>query len=157
MNDIENLLWAKKGEVNGRLVWLPLKNHLQDTMEVIGWLWNHWLSDGQRDYIERNVCEGYYANIECFIRFLGGIHDIGKATPAFQIQRGYAYSEDLDEYLLNRLEQAGLTGIYDLQLASRRSSHHSLAGQCILQWAGVREDIASIIGSHHGKPVDNII
>lgn len=157
MNDIENLLWAKKGEVNGRLVWLPLKNHLQDTMEVIGWLWDHWLSDGQRDYIERNVCEGYYANIECFIRFLGGIHDIGKATPAFQIQRGYAYSEDLDEYLLNRLEQAGLTGIYDLQLASRRSSHHSLAGQCILQWAGVREDIASIIGSHHGKPVDNII
>ena len=88
--------------------------------------------------------------------FLAGIHDFGKCTPAFQTQKGYQNSQDLDIALLNRLEQAGLIGISSLNLdmAARKRSHHTVTGEYLLQYFGVQQDIASVIGAHHGKPVD---
>ena len=44
-------LWAKKKEKDGIFYWLSLKRHLEDTREVMGLLWEHWLSEGQRAYI----------------------------------------------------------------------------------------------------------
>ena len=41
-------LWAKKKEKDGIFYWLSLKRHLEDTREVMGLLWEHWLSEGQR-------------------------------------------------------------------------------------------------------------
>lgn len=43
----KNLLWAKKKEEDGQLLWLPLSQHLEDTSFVAGCLWEHWLSQGQ--------------------------------------------------------------------------------------------------------------
>ena len=35
-----------------------------------------------------------------------------------------------------------------------RDSHHTIMGEYLLRDFGVRQDIASIIGAHHGKPTD---
>lgn len=154
MEDYQTL-WAKKTEKDGRFFWLPLMQHLQDTMQVAGWLWNHWLSPGQRSWLVSNMQPADDLLAERLVCFLGAIHDLGKATPAFQIQQGYANSQDLDSLLLERLERAGFSGIAALELASPKSTHHSLAGEYLLTKYGLHEDIASMVGAHHGKPIDD--
>ena len=162
MNKAVGLLWAKKKEENSQFLWLPLMQHLDDTRNVAGLLWEHWLSDGQKKLIEASLEGGFQIDGDFQIdglgkrlaQFLAAIHDLGKATPAFQTQKGYANSEDLDIRLLEQLEQSGFKNISSLQLVSPRKSHHSIAGQYLLSSYGVREDIATIIGGHHGKPID---
>lgn len=148
-------LWAKKQDENGFLKWLPLTVHLRDTRQVAGLLWEHWLNDGVRQTVTRSLDEPDEERARTLVCFLGAVHDIGKATPAFQTQKGYANSPDLDRHLLERLERAGFGVLSGASLASPKESHHALAGQAILQAAGIRPDIASIVGAHHGKPVDD--
>ena len=93
-------LWAKKEEKGGCLCWLPLKIHLEDTMNVSRWLWNNWLSDNQRRFCINSISLPDEETAVNLAAFLGAIHDIGKATPVFQIQKGYNNSSDLDEMLL---------------------------------------------------------
>lgn len=154
-SDLNNL-WAKKKMENGRLLWLPLSQHLEDTRKVIGYLWEHWLSDGQKSLIENSWEVGAYEeNLgKRLAEFLAAVHDIGKATPVFQTKKGFLHSEDLDIQLLEKLERAGFIGISSLYLASPSYTHHSIAGQYLLSKFGVNEDIATIVGGHHGRPVD---
>lgn len=151
-----NALWAKKNDNNGRFSWMPLLAHLQDTMNAADFLWNHWLTEGQRAGVASQMQGGDEETAERLIKFLGGIHDIGKATPAFQTRRGYSSSEDLDEALLEKLELAGFRGIRDFNLILGKSTHHALAGAVILREMGARDDITSMIGGHHGKTVDSV-
>ena len=150
-------LWAKKEEKGGCLCWLPLKIHLEDTMNVSRWLWNNWLSDNQRRFCINSISLPDEETAVNLAAFLGAIHDIGKATPVFQIQKGYNNSSDLDEMLLEKLEQAGFLGISSLMLADPRSTHHSVAGEYLItKWFDVKNDIGSIVGGHHGKSVDDL-
>lgn len=149
-------LWAKKEEKNSQFYWLPLSVHLTDAMNVSRWLWNNWLSDSQRQFCINSINPSDEDKALNLAVFLGAIHDIGKATPAFQVQKGSNNSPDLDEMLLDKLEQAGFSGISSLILASPRSTHHSIAGEYILTHEfHVKEDIGSVVGGHHGKPVDD--
>ena len=113
MKHINDYFWAKKTEENSRLLWLPLTQHLEDTKNIAGLLWEHWLSEGQKVLIENSI--NVKSNIENqgkrLAQFLGAVHDIGKATPAFQTQKGYANSVDLDIQLLEKLERAGFLGL----------------------------------------------
>ena len=150
---------GEKKEQSGQFFWLPLTLHLKDTMGVMKFLWHHWVSEGQREIISRTLSDTGEVAMDIARRlacFLAGIHDFGKCTPAFQTQKGYQNSPDLDIALLNRLEQAELTGISSLNLdiAARKRSHHTVTGEYLLQYFGVQQDIASVIGAHHGKPVD---
>lgn len=149
-------LWAKKEERASRFFWLPLTTHLEDTMNVSRWLWTNWLSNRQREFCTQSIQpsdEEIAANLAAF---LGAVHDIGKATPAFQIQKGYSNSPDLDAMLLENLEQAGFRGISTLNLSYSKKSHHSIAGEYLLtEKFHVKNDIGSIIGGHHGKPIDS--
>lgn len=155
-NRLEMSLWAKKEEKESRFYWLPLRVHLTDTMNVSRWLWTNWLSDSQRMYCINSLSifdDDVALNLAAF---LGAIHDIGKATPVFQIQKGFNNSPDLDVMLLERMEQAGFMGISSLELTNPRESHHSIAGEYLLSNDfNVKDDIGSIIGGHHGKPVDD--
>ncbi|WP_311517147.1 CRISPR-associated helicase Cas3' [uncultured Megasphaera sp.] len=145
-------LWAKKNECKGLLKWLPLRQHLTDAWFVMGFLWDTWVCDGQKEEL-RNACgQLSREKIKLVLQFIAYIHDIGKATPVFQIMKGYGYSSDLDTVLLEKMERGGFTGISSLTLHDRL--HHTLTGQAILLRLGVREDIASIVGGHHGKPLD---
>ena len=143
-----SFLWAKKKEQNGQFFWLPLTLHLKDTMGVMDFLWHHWVSEGQKEIIIHALSdtgEEVADTAQRLACFLAGIHDLGKCTPVFQTQKGYQNSPDLDIALLNRLEQAGLTGISSLNLdmAARKRSHHTVTGEYLLQYFGVQQDIAS--------------
>ncbi|MCD8110613.1 MAG: CRISPR-associated helicase Cas3' [Clostridiales bacterium] len=150
--DLCMALWAKKVEYQANGEWLPLLQHLEDTSRVCGFLWDHWLCDGQRRIISGNHGQDTGRQV---ILFLGAIHDLGKATPVFQI-KGSRIRSDLDFELLDRLEMAGARGISNLKLANARESPHNIAGEALLKRLDDRfqrtEDISSIIGGHHGRP-----
>ncbi|MFD1485499.1 CRISPR-associated helicase Cas3' [Lacticaseibacillus baoqingensis] len=142
-------LWAKKRSEDGHEYWLPLVAHLNDTMRVIHWLANNWLADGQRDWLAQSLGD---EGVDRLVNFLGFTHDIGKATPAFQIKPSYDGNQSLDQELLEQLMRAGFSGLADTALASERQSPHALAGEAILEHFGVPAAIGAIIGGHHGKP-----
>lgn len=143
-------LWAKKNVQDGQPMWLPLIVHLMDTKNVIGWLYNHWIDDGQREVMRENFDSE--EELLKFVRFLGAVHDIGKATPAFQTKKSYIRDDELDDYLVRRLVESGLDGLDSVELGDRRRSPHNLAGEALLYNWEVSEEICAIIGGHHGKP-----
>lgn len=154
--DDYKMLWAKKSDKGEIFQWLPLYVHATDTMNVMVQLWNHWICEGQRKYITRGM--GYHDS-DCaqnIVMFLAWIHDIGKATPAFQTQKRGRYFSDLDLQLLEKLESVGFQDIKNLKLASAKLSHHTIAGEYILYLRGINNDIGSIIGGHHGRPIESL-
>lgn len=159
-----HFLWAKKNNDAGQFYWLPLLVHLQDTIGVMRFLWTHWMSRGQRQIIQNGLTcsdtlenrEEIAINLACL---LAALHDIGKCTPVFQTQCGFGsnQAEDLDMALLERLEQAGLSGIRSCNYSPdvRKRAHHTRTGAYLLITLGINLDISSIINAHHGKPVDD--
>lgn len=65
------------------------------------------------------------------------------------------YSPELDINLLNKLENIfeNITEFNESKPNSLKFKHN-IAGQTLLCSYGVKDDISSIIGGHHGKPVD---
>ena len=51
MNKIIENLWAKKRSDENGQFWLPLLIHLKDTKNVINFLYNHWISEGQKEIL----------------------------------------------------------------------------------------------------------
>lgn len=157
MNRPERSLWAKKQDKSGQYEWLPLTQHLDDTLCIAGLLWEHWLADGQKQLVldlfsaeDRDREE----KAKGLVQFIAAVHDLGKATPAFQIKRGHSNVADLDAQLLEKLEQQGYQNLSSMLFSSIDKSPHALAGQYLLTMHGIRNDIASVVGAHHGKPVD---
>lgn len=149
-------LWAKKSDRNG-LYWLPLIQHLEDTRQICGLLWEHWLSEGIKEFVVNSIENGTDEKAKNLVMFLGAIHDIGKATPSFQAKEGFGNSADLDIRLKENLEKDGFKGISTFNLSNYNKTPHSLAGQSLLELHGVNICISSIVGSHHGKPSDSHI
>lgn len=153
MRDLLDALWAKKEESSDQTEWLPLLQHLEDTSRVCGFLWDHWLSDGQKQTISVNNEEELGRQI---VVFLGAVHDLGKATPVFQIKGNRFQRSDLDIELLEKLELAGAKGISEFKPTNARESPHSIAGEALLELFDKRftspKDISSIVGGHHGRP-----
>lgn len=159
--------WAKKECKEGTPYWLPLFQHLDDTRLVSGLLWEHWLCQGQKRIITRGFSKqtGVQDLEEVDLlgkrvaMFLGAVHDIGKATPAFQMKKGYRNPVDLDLLLMEKLEREGFSGISTLILSAPAATPHTIAGQVLLHGYSQRfrnsEDIGSIVGGHHGKPIDH--
>lgn len=143
------ILWAKKRSEDGVHYWLPLIAHLIDTQNTINWLFNHWLSDGQRQFLAQRSSE---EDIEKLVKFLGFIHDVGKATPAFVTKKSFDGDGELDVEIMEKMVRNGFTGLDDLMLSVPRESLHARAGEAILNREGVSKSVAAIIGGHHGRP-----
>lgn len=152
--DINNKLWGKKKVSTNGLYWLPLKQHLIDTQNVTLLLWEHWLDESQKKLIINSLDNKKEEIAKNLVGFLAGVHDIGKATPSFQMKESIPLSRDLDNALKEKLKTCGI----DLEkyiISDPNKSHHSLAGQVILENYGVDISISTIIGSHHGKPINS--
>ena len=131
---------AGKTDPENTSLWLPLWMHLWDTAGIMERLVRYWVPESTKRAMGFQDEEALLATA----RFLGGIHDIGKATVVFQVNILRALPE-----ARQRLET--LTSL-DCPVQNSRESPHARAGEAIL----LREDcpggIASIVGAHHGKP-----
>lgn len=145
-------LWAKKSNVNGSLLWLPLTVHMVDTASVARKLWNQWLPDGIRQMITNGMIgEGHEEPLQLLL-FLAAVHDLGKATPVFQAKQTFPLCYELDKRIEEGATAAGLPmrPIHDFINANKTT--HALATQVLLLHAGCHKNVAAVLGAHHGKP-----
>ena len=131
---------AGKTDPENPSLWLPLWMHLWDTAGIMERLVRQWLPESVKRAMGFEREEALLAHA----RFLGGIHDIGKATVAFQANILRTLPE-----ARQRLET--LTPL-DCPEQNRRESPHARAGEAVLLWDDCPGGIASIVGAHHGKP-----
>lgn len=147
--------WAKKSEsMSGLYKWLPLTQHLLDTQFVMLMLWRRWLSDKQKKIIEESLSNGDLDS-EKFIKFVALTHDLGKGIPAFQLKSVNSNLKDLDNILREKLELIGFEKLEDLKLPDMSKTKHAMASEVLLESYGVSEDVASIVGAHHGIPLSS--
>jgi len=146
-------LWAKKSR-NDATKWLPLRAHLADAAGIAKILWNHWISDGMKAVLVSDT--GTADEAEAFLVFLAAAHDIGKATPVFQAKPvDFHTSCDLDRYIAERTVAAGLPLKPYSTFTDARATPHALATELILSQNGASENVAVILGAHHGKPLNH--
>jgi CRISPR-associated endonuclease/helicase Cas3 len=145
-------LWAKKSSKDGNLLWLPLTIHMEDAVSVAKKLWNRWLSDGIKKVISSGISEADRA--EQLLIFLAASHDLGKATPVFQVKPAQPFCRELDDLLAEKLIAAGLPMRPRYDFANANKTPHALASQVLLNHAGCDGKVTAILGAHHGKPPD---
>ncbi|PSK61773.1 CRISPR-associated nuclease/helicase Cas3 [Micromonospora sp. MH33] len=149
LSETARLVWGKTNRDRG-LVSLPLFRHLADSADVAGLLWDVWLPVTVRQRIAGPL-PGGAGDGRILVRWLAGIHDIGKATPAFTWQVAPLRKEMRDHgFSFDRQVEAG-----------RLRAPHGAAGQIVLvDWLTGRhgwdpslaETYAVVVGGHHGVP-----
>ncbi|WKU07292.1 CRISPR-associated helicase Cas3' [Micromonospora sp. HUAS LYJ1] len=128
--------------------WLPLWRHLADAADVAGRLWDHWLSPAVRRRIADEL-PGGDPDARTLAVWLAGVHDIGKATPAFACQA---------PHLAEQMRHQGLRYDPELIRADRRYASHATAGHIVLvDWMQEQgwtdpHPYAIVVGGHHGIP-----
>lgn len=115
---------------------------------MAGLVWDRWLPESTKRVISEGFPEGP-ADGRLLLRWLAGVHDVGKLTPAFACQV---------PALADVMHDKGL----DLRNppANRRALPHGLAGQAELErfllglgWGRkVAQSYSIVVGSHHGVP-----
>lgn len=150
LSDAARSVWGKTDRKGtSQLGWLPLWRHLADAADVAGQLWDHWLSPATRRRIADEL-PGGDADGRTLAVWLAGIHDIGKATPAF-VEQAY--------HLALRMRDHGLDYQRELIRADRRYAPHATVGHILLaDWLSEEQDwpephpYAVVVGGHHGVP-----
>lgn len=142
--NIQEIPIAAKSDRRDGDQWLPLWMHANDCAGMMEWLWDKWLPEAER----RLLCADHSASdMKRLCRFLGLIHDIGKATPGFQ-REITAFLEEVRA----RLAAHG----YIVPALSQEKTPHALAGEAILRSLGCHASVAAVVGAHHGKPQSSV-
>ena len=152
MNPLEFLLCNYPGKFESAShKWLPFGTHSTDTAGVMRHLLNDWLPDNVKIALESRMGR---EELEKLVVFLALSHDIGKLTPVFA-SKITSNAPELKE----KLSSFGLTAYRPSNFPGRKQSPHAKAGEAILlRYAGgACREIASIIGSHHGKPQEQSV
>ncbi|MFJ1652371.1 CRISPR-associated helicase Cas3' [Streptomyces sp. NPDC088337] len=146
-------VWAKhERDSDG---WLPLWRHMEDSAAVAGRLWDEWLPLSVRRLIA-GALPGGEVDARRLMVWLAGVHDIGKATPAFACQVEQLAQGMRGHGLEMRSRQA--------MGADRRLAPHGLAGQVLLgEWLEERHgwtvkqtgQFTVAVGGHHGVPPEH--
>ncbi len=135
------VVWGKSKAQNSAHL---LLGHLLDTAAVGELVWDRFLSSAVKDRLDAH--SGGRGRL--FFSLLCGLHDVGKATPAFQMK---------DDALAERVRVAGL----DWRRLTRNQSrqwHHARAGAVIMRtytaeagWPReTRNWVWPLIAGHHG-------
>lgn len=157
LSPIAQSVWAKTRtdptQVPPLVGWLPLSQHLDDAAGVARHLWDEWAPRSVKEAIAKSV--GTEEAARDLLVWLAGVHDIGKASPAFAVQV---------DRLADGMRIAGLASdprIKDTE--ERRGARHELVGYlAVRDWLtaahgfdGERaEALASVVAAHHGRPAD---
>ena len=151
-------IWAKsvfRGDPNDHR-YLLLWQHLQDCAAVARRVWNDFLPDAVKEELIADL--GSERAAVGLVSFLAMIHDVGKASPAFEVQC---------DYLCDRVREHGLRvdeQFFASHKEERAEYRHELVGyQSLCQWfsrRGYQTDegsmangIAYVVGGHHGTCV----
>ncbi|MEW2132981.1 CRISPR-associated endonuclease Cas3'' [Streptomyces sp. NPDC005435] len=128
---------------------------MEDSAGVAGLLWDRWLPVAVRTLIAEAL-PGEEADGRVLAVWLAGVHDSGKATPAFACQVDGLADAMRDQGLEMRSRQA--------MGCDRRLAPHGLAGQSLLGewledrcgWAPGRTGQFTVaVGAHHGTPPEH--
>ncbi|HSY14372.1 MAG TPA: CRISPR-associated helicase Cas3', partial [Jatrophihabitantaceae bacterium] len=142
-------VWAKSNRETGG--WMPLWQHLDDSAAVAGQLWDEWLPAQVRHVISAALPDGQRDG-RLLLRWLAGVHDVGKVSPVFAVQVPRA---------ADAMRQQGLA--MPQSFVERTLLRHELAGHLILsrwlkqnyEWDSMRSGpFAIVVGGHHGLPPD---
>ena len=142
--------------------------HMADSSAVAFRLWDEWLPRSTKRVLSSFIEEG---TARSFFSFIAAVHDVGKATPAFQSQPCWVPCDGSVSSLMWLPEGAGLP--FPAGSCDSRGPNHAFSGQVILeqylndkmvgdtsaevssaQLADARKgarSIASIVGCHHGR------
>lgn len=134
-------LWGKLCR-KGTEKWLPLYMHMSDSAKVAEKLWETWVPDGVKAIIGGSVPRP----LELFV-FLSAAHDVGKATPVFQLTRkiyANAFSQAKERVHRARFPYR--------KISSPNAVPHSLASYAIAVREGMAKELAIVLGGHHGVP-----
>lgn len=148
-------IWGKSDRADNA-EWLPLYVHMSDSKESAERLWDMWVPEGIKSCIARS----FNSDIGLAKRaalFLAAVHDVGKATPVFQIKSwGGTSLGDEGHSLWWKPESAGLR----MQPGVERSRKpaHPIAGQKILEdymegvglCESLTQSFSTVVGGHHG-------
>lgn len=152
-------LWAKS-DYGANEMWLPLYVHMHDACSIARKLWDTWLPAGVSSYVadEMGLAPQDAGAAVCL---LAALHDVGKATPLFQVSAVRFGGMESECDLARKPRKAGLP--ISIGLYGRREPRHAASGQMVLEaclvedasWPrSVARSYASIIGAHHGEPAD---
>ena len=146
--------WAKLGTCSGVPGYHPLLWHMTDVAMVARELWHSVLSPAQREMLSGALGLGDSPDSAGrWCAFLAGLHDLGKASPAFQVQAERARDEVTD-----RLQRHGLR-IPVQHRPSHASASHGTVTAAILPAIlasgfaiprPVARGLGTIAGGHHG-------
>lgn len=130
-----------KSDPENRTHWLPFWIHSLDAAGVIEQLAREWLPASIFDYL----CAACGAEVLIpLLIFIALVHDIGKITFCFQSRIGDAagFSPFSEFVVLPK----------SLPFKKISGTPHALASEAILLECGCPPGVASMAGSHHGKP-----
>lgn len=152
LSDAARSAWAKSLKDGA---WLPLWQHMDDAADVAAGLFDAWLPTSVRRVLA-DPLGGDLDAARAALMFLAGLHDLGKATPAFAVQ---------DQALASRMREHGLSiPLIKDELPARDQVRHALAGHHLLRrwlmdrgWsAPLAGSWAVVVGGHHGVPPDPV-
>ncbi|MFI2415660.1 CRISPR-associated helicase Cas3' [Streptomyces sp. NPDC018947] len=128
---------------------------MEDSAAVAGLLWDQWLPVGVRRLVAEALPRGE-SDARALAVWLAGVHDIGKATPAFACQ----VDQLADAMRGQGLEMRSARAVGP----DRRIAPHGLAGQVLLgEWLEERHgwgpartgQLTVVVGGHHGVPPEH--
>ncbi len=136
-------LWAKTSDVN----WLSLGDHLLDTVAVAEILWQRWVAPAVKVQLATALGGADDSEARALAVWLAGLHDLGKATPAFQVQVA-DLAAGVRESGLPITEQP-----MDRSIAPHAYAGGVLVADLLVTRGWRRSDalrLATIISAHHG-------
>jgi len=155
VSPIAQTIWAKThaDTIDHQLIdgWLPLHQHLDDSAEIAGHLWDEWVPPA----ITRTLAGafGSESTARAVVVWLAGTHDVGKASPAFAVQVAQ---------LAQPMQDAGLpiNGRIAGTDIRRRVRHEIVSFLAIRTWLQEQHGmsraqatgLASVAAAHHGSP-----
>lgn len=148
LSEIARSIWAKSDKQTEQK-WLPLYQHLMDAADTAGHLFDDYLSDPHRDLLA-SIWDGDQAKARTTLRFLAGIHDVGKASLEFACQHST---------LADFAREQGLAIPAKRDVPERSRLPHGFVSQFALQDLLVSRGcapelahaMAVLVGVHHGR------